>query len=94
MLSSTGHPDAAARRPRSPVSAGRHTVVLTTVALLIVFTAVFWALTGSFLAALGIAGFAAVWGGVGFGVMAAGAAQALRDDRDKRDALRKTRPAA
>jgi hypothetical protein len=48
----------------------------------------FWALTGSALAAVGIAGFATVWGGVGFGVMAAGAAQAMRDERGARGTRR------
>jgi ABC-type proline/glycine betaine transport system permease subunit len=70
--------------PHNHDNAFRNWVVLTTVGLLLAFTALFWALTGSLVAALGIAGFAAVWGGVGFGVMAAGAAQALRDDRAAR----------
>jgi hypothetical protein len=56
-----------------------------TVALLVGFTLLFWALIGSFLPALGIAAFGAMWGGVGFGVMAAGAAQALRSDREGRE---------
>jgi hypothetical protein len=64
----------------------RNWVALTTLGLLVGFTVLFWALTGKLLAALGIAGFAAVWGGVGFGVMGAGAAQALRADRDARHA--------
>jgi hypothetical protein len=62
----------------------RNWVVLLSVVLFVGFTAGFWALTGSFLASVGIAGFATVWGGVGFGVMAAGAAQALRDERGAR----------
>jgi hypothetical protein len=72
----------------------RNWVALTTVGLLVAFTLLFWALTGSFVAALGIAGFAAAWGGVGFGVMAAGAAQALREERNARDGKRTTREAA
>ena len=59
----------------------RNWVVVLSVALFVGFTGMFWALTGSFVAAVGIAGFATVWGGVGFGVMAAGAAQAMRDER-------------
>lgn len=62
----------------------RRWVIVLSVVLFIGFTATFWALTGSFLAAVGIAGFATVWGGVGFGVMAAGAAQAMRDERETR----------
>ena len=67
----------------------RNWVVVLSVVLLFAFTALFWALTGSFLAALGIAGFATVWGGFGFGVMAAGAAQAMRDERGARAATRR-----
>jgi hypothetical protein len=62
----------------------RNWVIVLSVALFVGFTGLFWALTGSFLAAVGIAGFATMWGGVGFGVMAAGAAQALREERGVR----------
>jgi hypothetical protein len=80
--------------PRNHDHALRNWVILTTVVLLVAFTLMVWGLTGSFVAALGVAGFAAMWGGVGFGVMAAGAAQALREERSARDARRTTREAA
>lgn len=67
----------------------RNWVIVMSLALLVGFTGLFWALTGSFLAAVGIAGFATMWGGVGFGVMAAGAAQALRDERGARAGTRR-----
>ena len=67
----------------------RNWVVVLSVALFVGFTGGFWALTGSLVAAVGIAGFATVWGGVGFGVMAAGAAQAMRDERGARPGTRR-----
>jgi hypothetical protein len=62
----------------------RRWVIVVSVLLFAGFTATLWVLTDSLLAAVGIAGFATVWGGVGFGVMAAGAAQAMRDERGAR----------
>jgi hypothetical protein len=67
----------------------RNWVIVLSIALFVGFTGVFWALTGSFLAAAGIAGFATMWGGIGFGVMAAGAAQAMRDERGARAGTRR-----
>jgi hypothetical protein len=80
-----GHRSGAGARPVPTMAASfRRWVVVLSVLLFVGFTATFWALTGSFLAAVGIAGFATVWGGAGFGVMAAGAAQAMRDERGAR----------
>jgi hypothetical protein len=79
-----GEPVATMRAIPTMAASLRNWVVVLSVALFVGFTALFWALTGSLLAAVGIAGFATVWGGVGFGVMAAGAAQAMRDERATR----------
>ena len=94
MLSSRdpGASDHAAETPhRLPTMAGslRNWIIVVSVVLFVSFTGLFWALTGSAVAAVGIAGFATVWGGVGFGVMAAGAAQAMRDEHGARAATRR-----
>jgi hypothetical protein len=77
-------PGAGARPVPTMAVSFRRWVIVLSVLLFVGFTATFWALTGSLLAAVGIAGFATVWGGAGFGVMAAGAAQAMRDEREAR----------
>jgi hypothetical protein len=84
MIFVAHRPPSGARSVPTMAASLRRWVVVLSVLLFVGFTATFWALTGSLLAAVGIAGFATVWGGVGFGVMAAGASQAMRDERAAR----------
>src|SRR5829696_8243784 len=77
-------PERASRQPRSLTETVVLWVVVMTAVFLATTTLLMWLASGNLSSSLALAGFSAVWGGPGFGIMAGAAMDALRRERDER----------